>query len=141
MKKILFLLFAIFFTTSAFAIDEFSSALKTCEDFSREGSIPYQNEVFNVLVTLEKNKKGECLYKERIFQGKSYQQLNCTFSQADLPAISSSMEEFNRVFKKQIDKNPIFGAKMTTNGEVFQAFLANPKYCEITYSKKSKLFE
>ena len=30
--------------------------------------------------------------------------------------------------KKQIDKNPIFGAKMTTNGEVFQAFLANPKY-------------
>lgn len=140
MKKILFFTFAILLSLNVLAVDEFSTALKTCEKFSRQGSIPYDNQMFNVLVTLDKNRKNECIYKERIFQGDSFQQLNCKFSSADLPKISSSMEEFNRVFKKQIDKNPIFGAKMTTNAEVFQAFLANPKYCEITYSKKSQLF-
>ena len=75
-------------------------------------------------------------YKEKIYQGREYQMLTCNFDEGQLPFMSKSMEKFSETFKKQLAKNPIFEAKMTTNGEVFQKYLANPKYCTITHSKK-----
>mgnify|MGYP003518574584 FL=1 len=50
--------------------------------------------------------------------------------------MSSSMEKFNSEFKKQIAKNKIFEAKMTSNGEIFNKYLANPQFCTITHSKQ-----
>ena len=80
--------------------------------------------------------KLSCIYKEKIFQGKNYQLLTCEFTQNELNYISNSMQRFNDTFRVQIAKNRIFEAKLTTNGEVFQKYLANPSYCKITHSKK-----
>ena len=141
MKKTLLLSVSIFCILigicSVYAMQtKFSKALLTCENFSQTGSIEKNNEVFNILVTLEKTKNGKCLYKEKIYQGREYQMLTCNFDEGQLPFMSKSMEKFSETFKKQLAKNPIFEAKMTTNGEVFQKYLANPKYCTITHSKK-----
>ncbi len=122
---------------SAYAMQtNFSKALRTCEKFSQTGSIEKDNEVFNILVTLEKAKNGKCVYKEKIYQGSDYQMLTCNFDKDQLPFMSDSMEKYSGIFKKELAKNKIFEAKMTTNGEVFQKYLANPKYCHITTSKK-----
>jgi hypothetical protein len=90
-----------------------------------------------VLITLEKGKKNKCIYKEKIYQGGNFHLLSCKFDSQDLANISSSMKKYNEVFRKQIAKNYIFSAKMTSNGEIFQTYLANPQYCEITNSKQS----
>ena len=62
--------------------------------------------------------------------------LTCEFNQTQQDFIANSMTRFSDMFKKQIEKNRIFEAKLTTNGEVFQKYLANPQYCKITHSKK-----
>ncbi len=141
MKKNLFFIISticiIFGTYSVYAMQtKFSKALLTCENYSQTGSIEKNNEIFNLLITLEKTKNGNCIYKEKIYQGKDYQMLNCNFDKSQLPFMSKSMENYSETFKKQMEKNPIFEAKMTANGQIFQKYLANPKYCNITYSKK-----
>ena len=139
MKKILFLFIIFSFICSfgvAFAMQtNFSRALSTCENYSQHGSIAHEGEIFNILVTLEK-KADKCVYKEKIYQGKEYQMLTCHFDKEQLPAMTKSMEKYSELFKKELAKNKIFEAKMTTNGEVFNKYLANPKYCQITHSKK-----
>ncbi len=138
MKKVLsvffiFLGLGLFF--QAFAENNFSKALRTCENYSKEGVIPYNHENFNLSITLNKTIKGGCIYKEKIHQAIGYQLLTCNFSKQQLPYIADSMERYNQYFKQAIAQNPIFEAKMTTNGEVFQKFLANPEICQITYKR------
>ncbi len=129
---ILMVLISIF--TKCVAQNPFSDAMRTCETYSKQGSIPYDNENFGVLITLQK-KGDKCVYKEKIFQDKKSQTLTCNFQQHQWAPIADSMEKFNTAFKKEIIKNPIFEAKLTTNGEVFQKYLADPKNCSITHSK------
>lgn len=142
MKKVsLFgLFFAAFALFSCFAVygaqTNFSKAILNCENYSQDGSIAHEGEIFNILITLEKAKNGKCVYKEKIYQGKDYQMLTCNFDKNQLPFMADSMERFSDMFKKEIAKNKIFEAKMTTNGEIFQKYLADPKYCSITHSKK-----
>lgn len=135
-KSLLVLLFMTFCLTNISIAAEFPQALKTCEKFSQVGSASYNNEIFNISITLDKAKNGKCVYKEKIYQGKDYQMLTCNFDSGQLPALSASMETYNNKYKKEISKNKIFEAKMTTNADVFQKFLSNPKYCTITHSKK-----
>ncbi len=140
MKKISFIILAlglVFFgiTSKINAQSKFHQAIKTCENYSLQGSVEHNREIFNILVTLEK-KQDKCVYKEKIFQGKNYQMLTCNFEKAQLPFLSSSMERFNNTFTKEIAKNNIFEAKMSTNGEIFQKYLVDKKYCQITHSKK-----
>lgn len=128
-----------FFTFSGFSFcfaSSFPQAIKTCENYSKQGSITYNGEYFDILVTLEKAKDNKCVYKEKIYQDKDYQLLTCNFEQKQLGFLSDSMQRFNDTFKSQIAKNNIFEAKMTTNGEIFQRYLINPSYCKITHSKK-----
>ena len=142
MKKITFSIVLVclcitFCCYSAYAMQtNFSKAIRTCEKFSQNGSVQKNGEVFNILVTLEKAKNGHCVYKEKIYQGDEYQMLTCNFNEGQLPFMSDSMEKYSEIFKKELAKNKIFEAKMTSNGEVFQKYLANPKYCTITHSKK-----
>ncbi len=142
MKKI-FILFGVLsiLTTTIIcsqssAQSSFATAIKTCEKYTKQGAVEKNNEVFNILITLEKTKNNKCLYKEKIFQDSKYELLTCNFEPIQLAFMSESMTRFNEVFKAQIAKDPIFEAKMTTNGEIFQKYLANPKYCTITHSKK-----
>ncbi len=140
MKKISFLVLVLgllFFgyNSKINAQNQFYKSIKTCENYSLQGSAEYNREIFNILVTLEK-KGDKCVYKEKIFQGKNYQMLTCNFDKAQLPFLSDSMERFTNAFKKEIAKNNIFEAKMSTNGEIFQKYLVDKKYCQITHSKK-----
>ena len=141
MKKIFFSI-ALLITTLIFTDIEtqaqlsFPQAVATCEKYSQEGMAEFKNEYFNIQITLDKKRGGICVYKEKIFQGKNYQLLTCEFGENELNYISNSMQRFNDTFKTQIAKNRIFEAKLTTNGEVFQKYLANPNYCKITHSKK-----
>ena len=140
MKKILFCL-ALLIAFMGVAIEKstaktkFSKALLSCEEYYQDGAIKHQNELFNLTITLSP-KGDKCIYKEKIHQNKSYQMLTCEFSKNQQGVLSNSMTRFNQEFKKQIDKNRIFEAKMTTNGEIFQKYLVDPKYCKITHSKK-----
>ena len=140
MKKILIIgfvfltLISTIFCSISIAQTEFSKALRTCETYRQDGSIAHNGEVFDLTITLDKS-RNKCVYKEKIYQGKKYQMLTCNFENGQLPAIADSMEKYTNFYKKEIAKNKIFEAKMTTNGEVFQKYLANPKYCTITHSK------
>lgn len=117
------------------AQNNFSQALKTCETYLQAGVVEHQQEYFNVQISLDK--KGEkCVYKEKIYQGKDYQMLTCNFDKGQLPFLADSMQKFNETFKKEIAKNKIFEAKMTTNGEIFQKYLIDKHICQITHSKK-----
>jgi len=144
MKKVVILsLFIALFSVSYFvlnqyavALDYFPTAVKTCEKYSQEGTASNKNETFNILVTLQKSKNNMCTYKEKIYRGNDFQMLTCNFDSAQLEDISASMHKYNEIFKKEIAKNRIFEAKMTTNGEVFQKYLTNPKNCQITTSGK-----
>lgn len=140
MKKILsFTLIAVLtlvLSIKTIAQSTFSKAIKTCESYSQDGSIMHNGEKFNVLITLDKAKNDKCIYKEKIYQDKKYQMLTCEFNQTQQDFIADSMTRFNDMFKKEIAKNRIFEAKLTTNGEVFQKYLVNPQYCKITHSKK-----
>ena len=140
MKKILIIgfvfltLISTIFCSISIAQTEFSKALRTCETYRQDGSITHNGEVFDLTITLDKS-RNKCVYKEKIHQGKKYQMLTCNFENGQLPAIADSMEKYTNFYKKEIAKNKIFEVKMTTNGEVFQKYLANPKYCTITHSK------
>ena len=118
MKK-WFLIFTLFISFQAFANNAFTNALKNCSDYLQQGQIPYKNEVYDITITLEKTKKNECLYKEKISQGDTFQQLNCKFTMYQIPAIHDSMVKFNEIFKAEIAKNRIFMAKMSTNRQIF----------------------
>ena len=141
MKKIATtLMFCLLTSISTFAAEnrmqtDFTRAIKNCDKYSKEGSAKFNGEEFDIAITLDNTKKG-CMYKEKIFQGKDYQQLTCNFSEKHLKFINDSMERYSAFFKKEIAKNPIFEAKLTTNGEIFQQYLINPEICKITYSKK-----
>lgn len=134
----IFLLASLVLITNNTALAQlpFSEAVATCETYSQEGSIEHSGETFDLLITLNKSKGGGCIYKEKIYQNKNYQMLTCEFNKNQLSYISNSMKKFSKEFEKQIAKNKIFEAKLTTNGEVFQKYLANPNYCKITHSKK-----
>ena len=123
-------------TEKNLAKSKFSQALKNCETYSQKGSITHNNEVFNISITLNKTFLNKCVYKEKIYQDNNYQMLTCTFKQNQLDYISDSMSRFYETFRVQISKNPIFEAKLTTNGEIFQKYLIDQKYCKITHSKK-----
>ncbi|MBQ9150301.1 hypothetical protein IJX73_05150 [bacterium] len=131
---IVFVAFFVLNQTS-FAQIPFPQAIATCEEYSQDGTIEYKGEAFDLTITLNKAKDNRCIYKEKIHQNRSYQMLTCEFTKNQLGFLSDSMTRFNKEFKKQIDKNKIFEAKMTTNGEIFQKYLVNPNYCKITHSK------
>ena len=125
MKKILSIISIVLLfcavTMKIYAQSDFIKAIKTCESYSQDGAIEHDGEVFNIRITLDKAKDNKCIYREKIYQ---------------VDFIANSMTRFSDMFKKQIAKNRIFEAKLTTNGEVFQKYLANPQYCKITHSKK-----
>lgn len=138
MKKIAItalLLISSIISLKTYAFLNFSQALMSCEKYSKEGTVQYKNETFNLLITLNKS-KNKCIYKEKIYQNTNYQMLTCNFEKSQLDFLSKSMEEYNRTFKKEVTKNPIYEAKMTSNGQIFQKYLIDPKYCKITHSKK-----
>lgn len=140
MKKILSIISIVLLfcavTMKIYAQNDFIKAIKTCDSYSQDGAIEHNGEVFNIRITLDKAKDNKCIYREKIYQDKKYQMLTCEFNQTQQDFIANSMTRFSDMFKKQIAKNRIFEAKLTTNGEVFQKYLANPQYCKITHSKK-----
>jgi len=141
MKKILFLsalLGLIFISSQADANQmKFHEAIKTCETFEQLGAIPYKSQIFDIKVNIEK-KRNKCVYTEKIFQGKDYHLLTCNFKMEDLDYISNSMKRFTESYPKQMEKNRIFEAKMTTNAEIYNNYVADPKYCTITNSLKKQ---
>ena len=141
MKKIFLamcFIFSIYINSVSFATSDiyFPLALKTCENYSNQGGVEYNKDYFNILITLEKTKSKKCLYKEKIYQGKNYQMLNCEFEIWQLEKLSKIMEEYNNAYKKEISKNKIYEAKLTASGEIFENYLIDPKYCKITHSKE-----
>ena len=96
MKKIFFSIalsiFAMFiFNSKAQALLSFPQAVATCEKYSLQGGAEYNNEYFNILITLEKGRGNSCIYKEKIFQNKNYQLLTCEFHQAELTVTTVKM--------------------------------------------------
>ena len=136
MKKTLILVAVILFgALQVFAETEFSKALLNCDSYTQDGSIPYAGQIFNLKITLQKS-KGKCVYKEKIYQDIGYEQLTCNFDKDGMKYISNSMSEFADVYKKEIAKNRIFEAKLTSNPDVFQKYLVEKKYCQISHFKK-----
>lgn len=138
MKKTLFLaIVSAFICTQSIAQTEFTNALSSCEKYSQDGSIPYQGQVFNLKITLEKGKGGKCTYKEKIYQDNTgYELLTCNFDKDQLKFIANSMNEYSDLFKKELAKNKIFEAKLSSNGVIFQKYLVDKNYCQITHFKK-----
>lgn len=135
MKKILSaIVITLLFRTCAFSQTDFTKALKTCDKFSQSGAIDYSGQRYNLLITLDKTKKS-CIYKEKIYQISGQQQLTCNFPFEQLEAIANSMDKFTSAYKNEIAKNKIYEAKLTANGEIFEQYLINPKYCKITRLK------
>lgn len=137
MRKILYGLMTalmLFCITSATAQNTFTQSLRTCEKYSQLGGVNHQGEFYNILITLEKTKKA-CVYKEKIYQNSGYQMLTCNFQMGQLSALADSMDKFTTAYAKPIAKNKIYEAKLTSNGEIFEQYLINPKYCQVTKSK------
>ena len=137
MKKFLLYLLLIsasFFMQCATAQNEFTTALRTCSKYSQLGGANYENDYFNILITLEKS-KNNCIYKEKISKAGGYQLLTCTFNKDDWGVLADSMDKFTTAYKKEIAANKIYEAKLTNNGEIFEGWLVNPKICKITSSK------
>lgn len=116
----------------AFAQTNFTKALSTCEEYSQKGIIVHQNEAYTVQVTLQKGKKDNCVYKEKITIGQNIHLLTCTFNKMQTDNIAKTMNEFSEKYKTHMIKNPIFEAKLSTNAEIFQAYLTNHNYCQIS---------
>ena len=143
MKKNLFCLFLLVVALGvavekSIAKTKFSNAIATCEEYYQDGSIKYQNEYFNLTITL-KPKGDKCIYKEKIHQGEDFQMLTCKFNKSQQKFISESMDRFYNTIQTQIGKNPIFEAKLTSNAEVFQKYLVDNQYCQISHSKSGKI--
>lgn len=137
MKKALFgfiALFLAFLYSSALAENSFVKSLRTCEKYSQLGGAEHGSEFYNILITLDKTKNG-CIYKEKIYQRSGYQMLTCNFEMGQLPKIADSMDKFTKAYSAEVAKNKIYEAKLTSNGEIFENYLINPKYCTVTRSK------
>ncbi len=140
MKKshLLFCLVAVFTFLAcsvSFAKDSaFTTAVETCQKYSKTGNIARNGEVYNLLITLE-NKGNHCQYKEKITYGVDYSLLTCNFPKTSLSYLANSMREYNDNFQAQIAKDNIYEAKLTNNYYIFEKYLANPQYCNITSSK------
>ena len=136
MKKLFLYALILFVSTISISYAEgsFTNSLRTCEKYSQLGGVSMGVEYYNILITLDKSKK-KCNYKEKIYQASGYQMLSCTFDMEQLPLLADSMDRFNTAYKKQVEKNKIYEAKLTNNAEIFEKFLINPKYCQITQSK------
>lgn len=134
--KLLIFIFVFSIADVAFAETEFVKSLRTCEKYSQTGSVRYNDEIFNLTITLDPKTNNRCQYKEKITQGNDYELLTCYFDKTQLPFMAESMQKFSDLYKKELIKNKIYEAKMTTNAEVFNKYLANPKYCTITHSKR-----
>lgn len=139
MNKILSIVFflVVCSVNCVFAETDFTRALRNCEKYSQTGTIPYEGQNFDLLITLQKQ-KDVCLYREKIIQDNKWQLLACKFSENQIPFIADSMDKYSKVYRKELDRNKIFEAKLTTNYEVFQKYLSDPHTCEITYSKNAK---
>lgn len=140
-KNIFLVIFGLLIATGiAFGVNNlpFYQAVKTCESYSNIGDGSYDNETFKIEITLQKSKNNHCIYKEKISQGPKYQLLTCDFLPYQLEYISNSMQRYNKYFSKQIPSGSIFEAKLTSNAEVFNKYVADPKNCKVTYSKNSK---
>ena len=120
----------------AFCQTEFLNALKTCENFTQEGSIEKNNELYNLKITLKKLKNDKCQYREKITQAIQEQTLICNFNKEQIYFITNSMLEFYKAFPKEIAKNKIFEAKLSTNGVIFQKYLIDKNYCTIEQLKR-----
>lgn len=120
------------------ASSSFSYSLKSCQKYSKSADITRNGETYNMTITLD-NKGNNCIYKEHVSQGPDFATLTCTFPKDALSFLSSTMEKYNDDFKVQIQKEPIFEAKMTNNNIIFQKYLADPHYCKITNSNKANL--
>lgn len=133
MKKIFFTILFVCCMLCPFSNAEnaFVDALKTCSDYSQLGGSSFENQYYNILITLEKNRK-KCTYKEKIYQQASgYQTLICNFNTEDLSYIADVMDKFTKAYAKEIAKNKIHEAKLTNNSVIFEKYLINPKYCHI----------
>jgi len=139
MKKIAILSFIIssMLTFGGVFASDFSKAIKTCASFSDSKDITISGKITNLAISL--NKKGnKCIYKEKITQSIYTHLLTCTFEEKNLQQLSILMEEYYQQNKAALDKNKIFQAKMSSNSELFEHFLANPKYCNITNLNSTK---
>ena len=136
MRKFLTFIFisSMFLFAFANAENTFTTALRTCNKYSQLGGVDFNGNYFNILITLDKSKKG-CIYKEKIYQQSDYQMLTCTFQTGQLSSIADSMSKFTEAYKKEIAKNKIYEAKLTNNAEIFEKYLINSQICKITSSK------
>ena len=140
MKKIFYFLYVLviissFFAVKALAASAFPTALKTCESFSQQGSVMHNSGYYKIDVSLSKD-RNKCTYKEKITHDADWDLLKCSFDMSIMSEIADSMQKFNDIFKTDIAKNPVFGFKMSTNSEVLNTYLVDPKYCSITTSRK-----
>ena len=137
MRKIFFVCFIgllSLITCGVYAQNSFTTALRTCDNYSQLGGVELGSEYYNILIALNKNKKT-CTYKEKIYQTSGYQQLTCNFQTEQLGKIADIMDNFVTAYKKEISKNKIYEAKLTNSAEIFENYLINPKYCQVTKSK------
>lgn len=139
MKKNFIFCLVLFFLISTTLVSfskesEFSKAIKTCQNYTKNQDIIRGGEFFNIKVSLE-NKGNACVYKEKISQGDEFFVLTCNFSKNVLNYLSGQMEIYNDTYKNQIAKENIFEAKMTNNPAILDKYLSNPQYCNITTSK------
>jgi len=119
----------------AFGETNFSRAIATCENFKQSEILIHQNEAYNVTVTLEKNKKNQCVYQEKITIGKNIHLLTCSFGQKEMKHISQLMSDFSNRFKVHMQNHPLYEAKLSTNSEIFQKYLTDNTYCKISGSQ------
>ncbi len=135
MKKFLTFIFisSLFLFSFANAENNFSKALRTCDKYSQLGGVDFKGNYYNILITLDKNKKN-CVYKEKVYRQNDFQLLTCNFPQNDWVFIADSMNKFNEAYKTQIAKNKIYEAKLTNNAEILERYLINSKICKITTS-------
>ena len=129
-----FMVLSLFLLANVYAQNDFTKSLRTCEKYSQLGGAEAGGQYYNILITLDKNKKS-CIYKEKIYQSSGYQLLTCNFAMDELNSIADNMDKFVNTYKKEISKNKIFEAKLTNCGTIFENYLINPKYCKITMSK------
>lgn len=134
MKKIFlgFLFFCCMAYPVSCAENAFVEALKNCDKYSQLGGVSFENQYYNILITLEKNRK-KCVYKEKIYQQNSGSQtLTCNFDMEVAKDIAESMDRFTKTYAKEIAKNRIHEAKLTNNATIFEKYIINPKYCNVT---------
>ena len=132
MKKIFFAMLLLFiFCPFSNAENAFVNALRKCDKYSQLGGASYENQYYNILITLEKNRK-KCTYKEKIYQQNSGSQtLVCNFNMEDLAFIADNQDYFTKAYAKEVAKNRIHEAKLTNNGAIFEKYLINPKICTV----------